>query len=120
MKKMFQALTVFAMLAFAGLASAADIGNSFRIHVPFAFTVGPKQFAAGDYLVQQTDSGLLFVTGGGTGVAVISIPSEMTRTGVSTGLVFSNSRLVAVQVNGEGTRAVPTGVTQERTIALSH
>jgi hypothetical protein len=119
MKKMFQTFALLAALALAGIAYAAEIGTAFRIHVPFAFTVGTQQLAAGDYLVQQSDSGLLLITGQRTGAAVISLPSEMAKPGVSTGLVFSNSRLVAVQVSGEGTRAVPSHQIQERSLTLS-
>lgn len=119
MNKMFQTLTVLFVLAFAGLLSAADMGTAFRIHVPFAFTVGTQQLAAGDYLVQQSNSGVLLITGQGTGAAVLSIPSEMTKTGVPTGLVFTKSHLVAVQVTGEGTRSILTHETRGRGIALS-
>lgn len=117
MKEMFQTLAVLAVLAFAGIASAADNGTAFRIHVPFAFSVGTQQFAAGDYLVQRSDSGLVLITGEGTGAAVISIPSDITKTGVSTGLIFSNSHLIAVQVNGERTRAIPQS--EKRSLALT-
>ncbi len=119
MKKLFQTLAAFAVLVLAGVAYAADSGTSFRIHVPFAFTVGTQQLAAGDYVVQESDSGLVLITGGGTGAAAISIPSDNTKLGVPTGLVFSSNRLVAVKVNGEGTRAIPVHQMQERSIVLS-
>lgn len=120
MKKMFQTLSAFAVLALTGVAYAAETGSSFRIHVPFAFAVGTQQLAAGDYLVQESDSGLVLITGGGTGAAAISLPADTVKLGVPTGLVFSNNRLIAVKVNGEGTRAIPMPPVQEHTIALSH
>jgi hypothetical protein len=119
MKKIFQTCAAFAVLALACAAYAAGNGTSFRIHVPFAFTVGSQPLAAGDYLVQESDSGLVLIIGAGTGAAAISIPSDNVKLGVPTGLVFSNNHLVAVKVNGEGTRAIPSHQPQERTIALS-
>ena len=119
MKKMFQTLSVLAVLAFTGTVSAADIGTAFRITVPFAFTVGTQHLAAGNYLVQETSSGVLLITGEGTGAAVLSMPSAMTKLGVPTGLVFTKNQLVAVQVRGEGTRAVLSHEVQERGLALS-
>ena len=119
MTKLFQTLAVLAVLAFTGTASAADVGTEFRISVPFAFTVGTQQLPAGSYLVQQTNSGVVLITGQGTGAAVLSLPSEMTKTGVPTGLVFSKNHLTAVQVSGEGTRSVLSRETSDRTLALS-
>jgi hypothetical protein len=120
MKKMLNTLVAFAVLALAGVAHAADNSTSFRIHVPFAFTVGTQHLEAGDYVVQESDSGLVLIIGCGTGAAAISIPSDNVKLGVPTGLVFSNNHLVAVKVNGEGTRAIPWRETQERSIALSN
>lgn len=119
MKKMFQTLIVFAVLAFAGTASAAEVGTAFRITVPFAFTVGMQHLAAGTYLVQETNSGVLLITGEGTGAAVLSMPSAIGKLGVPTGLVFTKNRLVAVQVRGEGTRSVLSHETSDRGLALS-
>ena len=119
MKKLFQTLGVFTVLAFAGMASAAEVGTAFRIDVPFAFTVGTQQLPAGSYLVQESNSGVLLITGQGTGAAVLSIPSEVAKTGVPTGLVFTKSRLTAVQVSGEGTRSVLSHPPTERGLALS-
>ena len=119
MKKLFQTLAVLAVLAFAGSASAADVGTEFRVNVPFAFMVGTQQLPAGYYLVQESNSGLLLITGEGTGAAVLSIPAEMTKTGVPTGLVFSKNHLTAVEVSGEGTRSVLSHEAPGRSVALS-
>ncbi len=48
-----------------------------QVHVPFAFMVGTQQFAAGDYRVQQADSGVLFVQGEGKAVAAITLPADL-------------------------------------------
>jgi len=116
MSKMFQTAMVLSVLVFAGIASAAD--NAFRVNVPFAFTVGNQQFAAGTYLVQQTNSGVVLITGEGRGAAVLSVPKDLTTPGVSTGLVFTNSHLTAVQVDGDGTRAIPMHASEDHKLVL--
>ncbi len=61
MKK--QGIRVFAavlgaVLSFAGIASAQYVPHLIQVNVPFDFTIGNKDFAAGDYQLRCTPTGI--------------------------------------------------------------
>ncbi|MBV8550897.1 MAG: hypothetical protein JOY54_06325 [Acidobacteriaceae bacterium] len=119
MKKMFQAFSLLGVLALAGVASAAGMATTFRITVPFAFTVGTEELPAGTYTVEKTDSGVVLIVSHAQGAAVLTVPSQVAKAGVNTGLVFQGGHLVAVQIDGEGTRGIPARTTLDRSLTVS-
>src|ERR1700728_480200 len=98
--KLFNTLGAIGLLAFAAASPAATIADSMRVHVPFAFVVAGQQFAAGDYTVCQSDSGIVTVQGAGKAAMTLSYPAEAVR-GDAPGLRFTGSEqkryLVGVQ-----------------------
>ncbi len=109
-------------LALPSFLSAASNGQMLQVHVPFSFMVGAQQFAAGDYRVQQTDNGVLFVQGEGKAVAAITVPADL-KAGSSSSLRFTNaeqhSYLTGVQVQGESARALVLPVQDQRKVTLT-
>jgi hypothetical protein len=105
------------------IVSAAPAGDSMRVNVPFSFVLAGKVFPAGYYTVQQSDSGMLLVSGQGTAAIALTIPGDAVKTGSLPALRFAPSNgheyLVAVD-NDTMSRTVPTGVAETRTLALSH
>ena len=88
---------------------------------PFPFILAGKEFSAGQYRVNQLDSGLIIVQGEGRAVAVLSVPSGAKRPDISSlHFTTSDSReyLVGVQVQGEGARAIPRSRFQERKLTV--
>ncbi len=119
--KMFKTLVAIGVLCSAGSAFGAEQTHLLRVNVPFAFVVEGEQFAAGNYDVSQTESGIVTVQGQGKAVMLLSTPKEAARSGEVSGLRFTNSAshsyLSAVSVEGEGTRAVPVHLTHAQTLA---
>jgi hypothetical protein len=50
---------VMAIACFVGIASAQASPRVIKAHIPFGFSVGDKQFAAGDYSITEPEQNLL-------------------------------------------------------------
>ncbi|HMF76446.1 MAG TPA: hypothetical protein VK604_12355 [Bryobacteraceae bacterium] len=122
-RTLFQALTLATVLSGSGAFFSASASEKLTVDVPFSFVVGTKAFAAGHYQVQENNDGVIIVQGEGQGAAVMSVPAELSRTGPATGLRFTSSQsheyLSGVQVEGEGSRAIPVKAFTERKLTVS-
>lgn len=108
-------------LALPSLLPAASAGPMLQVYVPFAFMVGTQQFTAGNYRVQQTDNGVVFVQGEGKAAAALTVPSDLKST-AATGLRFSGAeqhQLTSVQVQGESARTLATATDETRRVTLT-
>ena len=121
--KTFKLIGVFGALALAAVSSAASAGDSLRVHVPFSFVVAGQQFAAGDYVVQQSQNGVVLVQGGGKGAMVLSTPSAPPNPNGSSSLRFTTAgqqlHLVAVEQRGLDSRAIPVRTVEQRSLTLT-
>jgi hypothetical protein len=101
--KLFQTLGVLLALGCAASAGAAETRDTLRVHVPFAFVVAGQEFAPGDYIVNETDSGVVSVQGRGKAAMVLTYPS-VPHYGVA-GLRFTKSgeKLYLVGVQSQTT-----------------
>jgi hypothetical protein len=119
----FKTITLASALGIAGAALPASASQVLRVKVPFSFVLAGQEFSAGQYRVDQSDSGLIIVQGEGRAVAVLSVPSDLTKSSDTSSLHFtkSDSRayLVGVQVEGEGTRAIPRTGYPERKLTVA-
>ncbi len=120
--KSIKTIGVFGAFALSALLPAASSGDSMRVHVPFSFVVAGQQFAPGDYVVEQSDNGIVLVQGAGKGAMVMSTPASSSANGGSS-LRFTNSgqqlNLVTVQHDGVQPRAIPVRAVEQRTVTLS-
>jgi hypothetical protein len=119
----FKTIALASALAIAGAALPASASQVLRVKVPFSFVLAGQEFSAGQYKVDQSDSGLIIVQGEGRAVAVLSIPSDLTKPSDTSSLHFAKSEsrtyLVGVQVEGEGSRAIPRVAYQERKLTVA-
>jgi hypothetical protein len=115
--------TVGAVLAFGipSLAPAASTTQTLLVNVPFSFVMAGKEFAPGNYSVEQNASGLILVRGGGQAALSLSIPASFGKPGEAPGLQFtsSNDREYLVGVKGEVDRVIPMTTAEERKITVS-
>ncbi len=120
--KTFKTIGVIGALALAALSPAASAADSMRVHVPFAFVVAGQRFAAGDYVIKQSENGIVLVQGSHKGAMVLSTPGSRPAN-ANVGLQFTNSgqylHLVAVEEGGAETRAIPVRAVEERGVTLS-
>src|SRR5437879_1399260 len=97
-------------LSLSCLASAATSGNGMHVNVPFSFELAGENFSAGEYLVRQSDTGVILVQGAGKAAMALSIPSDM-KTTEGSSVHFSKTaegqRLAAVSMEGAPSRAIP-------------
>lgn len=89
--KLFYMWGVWIALTFAVTAPAAEAHDTLRAHVPFAFVVAGQEFAAGDYTVHESDSGIVWLQGSGKAAIVLSYPAVPTAPGSAAGLLFTKS-----------------------------
>ncbi len=120
--KTIKTIAFASVLGIGGAALSAPASEILRVNVPFPFILAGQEFSAGQYRVDQLDSGLIIVQGEGRAAAVLSIPSGTAQRPDTSSLHFttSDSReyLVGVQVEGEGARAIPRAGLQERRLAM--
>ncbi|HEX3682968.1 MAG TPA: hypothetical protein VHU83_10540 [Bryobacteraceae bacterium] len=118
--KLFNTLGAIGLLAFTAASPAATIADSMRVHVPFAFVVAGQQFAAGDYTVCQSDSGIVTVQGAGKAAMTLSYPAQAVRRDAP-GLRFTGSeQRYLVGIQGEAlARSIPVHTYRQRKLALS-
>lgn len=120
--KLFYTLGVFLAFAFAAAVSAGEPRDVMRVHVPFAFVVAGQEFAPGDYTVQQSDGGIVWVQGGGKAAIALSYPASHASAGSVSGLRFTKAGqkeyLVGVQYQ-ELTRAIPIPTSEQRKLILT-
>lgn len=120
--KLFNTLGTISLLGFAAAASpAASIANSMRVHVPFAFVVAGQEFAAGDYTVSQSDSGIVCVQGAGKAAMALSYPAAtVPRTAPGLRFTRSEQREYLVGIHGEElARSIPVHTYQPRKLTLA-
>ena len=120
--KMFKTVILMGVLVSGSLVEASEYSHSLHVNVPFAFVVAGQQFAAGQYDVKETDTGIITVQGEGKAAAVISTPLQAPKPGMVSALRFTgdgNRDLVSVAVEGEGLRSVPVHPIQERKLTLN-
>jgi len=122
-RKLFKALAIAGVLASSGAVFQASASQVLRVNVPFSFVVAGKEFSAGDYKVEETNAGTIFVQGLHQGAVVLSVPSEAFKQGAATALVFtagqSRRYLAGVKVEGESSRAIPTHTPADRQLNIS-
>lgn len=120
--KLFHKVLFTSALVVPGLVNAASTSRMLQVHVPFAFMVGSQAFGAGDYRVQQTENGVIYVQGQGKAAVAISSPSEGKLANSST-LRFTSSQqheyLVGVQAEGEPPRAIAMPVIEQQRVLLT-
>ena len=120
--KLFHKLLVTSALILPGLVNAASTSRMLQVHVPFAFMVGSQAFGAGNYRIQQTESGVIYVQGEGKSAVAISSPSEG-KLGSSSTLRFISSQqheyLVGVQAEGAPSRAIAMPVIEQQRMLLT-
>jgi hypothetical protein len=122
MKNICKFVVLLGALALGTTIAAAASTESIRVNVPFAFVVAGKLFPAGQYNVQQSDSGLILVQGEGKSAVALTIPADRVKSDVPA-LHFSatNGREYLVSVdNNWNSRAVPLHIYEPRTLTLSH
>lgn len=121
--KMFKLMSVAGALALSSLAQAGSTAQSLHVNVPFRFVVAGQEFAAGEYDVQQSDSGIILVRGTGKSALTISYPGAAAKPGTPSSLRFQGNQareyLVGVHVDGETDRSIPMHRSQERKVTLS-
>jgi len=103
------------------IASAASTADSIHVNIPFSFVVAGKVFPAGQYIVQQSDSGIILVQGQKASAMALSIPGSPGKYDSVPSLHFtsSNGQEYLAAVDGySSTRAVPVP-TETRTLTLS-
>jgi hypothetical protein len=120
--KTIKTIALASVLGLGGAALPAPASETLRVKVPFPFILAGQEFSAGQYRVNQLDSGLIIVQGEGRAAAVLSVPSGMAQRPDASSLHFatSDSReyLIGVQVEGEGARAIPRAGFQERRLGM--
>ena len=118
--KLIHALGAIGALVFAA-ASPAAIADSMRVHVPFAFVVAGQEFAPGDYIVRQSESGIVSVQGAGKAALTISYPAA-TAPGKAPGLRFTKTEQKAYLVGVQGeelSRSIPVHTYGQRKLTLT-
>ena len=104
-------------------ASAAPGGDPMHVDIPFSFVVAGKVFPAGQYTVQETDSGIILVRGQGAAAMALSLPGNALKSGSLPAVQFTSNNgreyLAAVQ-DQISARTVPLHPIETRTLTLSH
>jgi hypothetical protein len=119
--KLFHTLAAIGSLAFAAVSSAAVTADSMRVHVPFAFVLAGQDFAPGDYVVHQSDSGIVTVQGAGKGALALSFPAT-SAPGLAPGLRFARTdhKAYLVGIQGEEfARSIPYRASVQRKLTFS-
>jgi hypothetical protein len=123
--KLFRTICACGVLALSSLASAASSGQALQVHVPFAFVMAGQEFNPGDYRVQQTDTGIVFVQGNGKAAMALSSPSSLGKPGAPSSLQFASDQqkqkeyLVGVHVEGEPRRTLPVPFEESRKLTFT-
>jgi len=110
MMKLFESFALCGLLAATSVAPAATLIESIHVHVPFAFSFAGRDFAPGEYYVDENSDGTIYVHGTENGAYAISIPLDATALGSAPRLEFANTGIKAylMKVEGEGTsRLIP-------------
>lgn len=119
----FKTLAIASALGIAGAVLPVSASQILRVKVPFSFVLAGQEFSAGQYKIDQSDSGMIIVQGEGRAVAVLSIPGDLAKPSDRSSLRFSKSEsrayLVGVQVEGENTRSIPRTGYQQRKMTVA-
>ena len=116
----------FQFVAVAGVLMAGSLSASaaerLKVNVPFSFVLAGLEFQAGQYTVDESNSGVLIVQGEGRGAAVITIPAETSKSSTPASLRFVTDgkeyHLVGVQMDGETNRTVDSQTYREHKLAI--
>jgi hypothetical protein len=123
MTKLVKTLGLLGAAALTSMSLSAATADTLHFRAPFSFVFAGQEFASGDYNIQETENGVLFVQGEGRGAAALSVPEGYTKAGAPTGVRFQKSEdrqhLVGLQVEGENSRSVVMPA-QDRKIAFTH
>jgi len=123
LKNNVKTLGLVSALALSSLASAASATESLRVRVPFSFVFAGQEFTSGDYNIQETESGLVFLEGSKGGAAALSVPEGIGKPGSATGLRFTKEGnaeyLVGVQIEGDLCRSIPFHASQARKLTMA-
>lgn len=121
--KFLKNISVFGALALGAFSSAASAADYMRVNVPFSFVVAGQQFSPGQYVISQSESGVIRVQGAGKGALVISTPSAAAPLHHGSTLSFTNAQaqlnLTTVSQEGEVARAIPVRAVEQRTVTMS-
>lgn len=107
----------FRMIAVAGILAggclSASAAERLVVNVPFSFVMGGLEFQPGYYTLDESNNGVLTVYGEGHGAMVITVPSELSKTGnAASSLHFIKDghtyHLVGYQAEGTTGRAIDT------------
>lgn len=123
MKNFCKVLGLVGALAFGTtLVSAASAEDTMRVNVPFTFVAAGKVFPAGQYTVQQTDSGLILIQGQRVAAAALGFPNAPAKAGSASALHFkaTDGQEYLITVDSDsGSRTLPLHVLETRTLTLS-
>lgn len=122
MKRNFVQFVAVAGVLMAGSLSASA-AERLRVTVPFSFVLAGLEFQAGQYTVDESNSGVLTVQGEGRGAVVITVPGEVSKSGAASSLRFVTDgheyHLVGVQMDGDSSRAVSTPTLREHKLSIA-
>jgi hypothetical protein len=120
MKRNFLKLVAVAGVLVGG-SLTASAAERISVKVPFSFVLAGLEFQPGHYTVDQSESGVLTVSGEGRGAFVTSIPAEFSKSTAASSLRFINDgheyHLVGVQMEGESSRSI--GSPSEHKLSLA-
>ncbi len=121
MKRNFLKLVAIAGVLVGGSLSASA-AERLSVNVPFSFVLAGLEFQPGHYTLDQSNSGVLTVSGEGRGAVVITIPTELSKSNAASSLRFVTDgheyHLVAVQLDSENSRAVDSSIYREHKLSI--
>lgn len=122
MKRNFlKMIAITGVLLGAGLSASA--AEHLRVNVPFTFVLAGLEFQPGQYTVNESNNGVLTVTGEGRGAMVMTIPAEMKGSAPTGALHFVKDgpeyHLVGVQTSGDQSRAVDSQTYREHRLSIA-
>ena len=107
----------------AGGSLTASAAENLRVNVPFSFVMGGLEFQAGQYTLEESNSGVLTLQGEGHGAMAITIPAESGKASATNSLRFVSDgheyHLVGVQMEGETGRSVGTPTYREHKLSVA-
>jgi hypothetical protein len=124
MKTIYKFVVLLGALALGTtVACAASSAESIHVNIPFAFVLAGKVFPAGEYTVQETDTGMILVQGSGLSAVALTVPASPMKEGSTPALHFtaSNGHEYLVAVDSESMRrTVPMRSLETHALSVSH
>jgi hypothetical protein len=90
--KLFKKLMAIGVFTLPACLMATEPVHYLRAHIPFSFIIAGHTFAPGDYIIQESDTGVVTVEGRGAAVFAISAPSRLVNTAGNPELIFANKQ----------------------------